>query len=58
MNDYKMELLPKLHPSYYEILLKERKEGRNVHETILEVADDKKADAVFIGYHGRKGPKL
>lgn len=53
-----MELLPKLHPSYYEILLKERKEGRNVHETILEVADDKKADAVFIGYHGRKGPKL
>eukprot|EP00331_Platyophrya_macrostoma_P026647 CAMPEP_0176442692 /NCGR_PEP_ID=MMETSP0127-20121128/21976_1 /TAXON_ID=938130 /ORGANISM="Platyophrya macrostoma, Strain WH" /LENGTH=288 /DNA_ID=CAMNT_0017827773 /DNA_START=41 /DNA_END=907 /DNA_ORIENTATION=+ len=57
-NDYKIELLSKLHPSHYSIILAEKKEGKNVHETILQQAEEKNATAIFIGYHGRKGPKL
>mmetsp|Transcript_36430 Transcript_36430/g.42532 ORF Transcript_36430/g.42532 Transcript_36430/m.42532 type:complete len:281 (+) Transcript_36430:32-874(+) len=54
-NDYKTELLSKIHPSKYKIVMKEKSEGSTVREEILKYVEG--AFALFIGYHGRKGEK-
>ena len=56
-NDYKTELLSKIHPSKYSIILKAKQEGNTVREEILGEIEGGSACALFIGYHGRKGEK-
>jgi len=55
-NDYKTELLSKIHPSKYKIVMKEKDDSQTVREEILKHVEIGHF-ALFIGYHGRKGEK-
>jgi nucleotide-binding universal stress UspA family protein len=54
---YEGELLSRLHSSKYELCWEKLKEDKTTKEQIHDIADEKHASVMVVGYHGRKGPK-
>jgi len=56
-NRYRTFLLSHIHSSKYKIITNDKKADVSVKDQILQVANESKATALFIGYTGRKGVK-